>query len=136
MAKGRIPVPLTRVFMKSGKSSAYRAAILDNVYTAMRETFDVPEGDRFMVITQHNDDCFSFSPNYLDIERSDDLVIIQITCNKTRTVDQKKALYARTAERLSKEPGIRSEDVFINLIEVSRENWSFGNGKAQYAVID
>jgi 4-oxalocrotonate tautomerase len=71
--------------------------------------------------------------NYLGIERSGDLVIIQITVSNTRTVDQKKALFKRIAERLRSEPGLRPEDVFINLIEVEKENWSFGHGIAQYA---
>jgi phenylpyruvate tautomerase PptA (4-oxalocrotonate tautomerase family) len=67
------------------------------------------------------------------IERSDELVILQITVSNTRSLEQKKALFARIAEKLSQNPGLRPEDVFINLVEVVNENWSFGNGIAQYA---
>jgi 4-oxalocrotonate tautomerase len=126
-------MPLVRVSLRAGKSAEYKRAIGDSVYKAMLETFDVPKEDRFVVVSEHAESEFQFSRTYLDIARSDDLVIIQITANNTRTVEQKKALFARIAELLSQEPGLRKQDVFINLVEVAKENWSFGNGIAQYA---
>jgi len=126
-------MPLVRVSLRRGKPAAYRKAILDGVYDAMRGAFDVPEEDRFMVISEHDETNFSYSATYLGIARTDDLVLIQITANNTRTTEKKKALYRAIAENLSKNPGIRPEDVFINLVEVLPENWSFGNGIAQYA---
>ncbi len=126
-------MPLTRISLKSGKSPAYRRALMEQIYQAMRESFDVPEDDRFMTISEHEGSGFDFGPSYLGIERSDDLVIIQITANNTRSLAQKKALFAAIAERLSAEPGLRPEDIFINLTEVPKENWSFGLGLAQYA---
>jgi 4-oxalocrotonate tautomerase len=126
-------MPLVRVSLRAGKSAEYKQAIGDGVYKAMLETFDVPKEDRFVVVSEHAESEFQFSRTYLDIARSDDLVIIQITANNTRTVEQKKALFARIAELLSQEPGLRKQDVFINLVEVAKENWSFGNGIAQYA---
>jgi 4-oxalocrotonate tautomerase len=125
-------MPLTRISMKRGKPAAYRSAILENLYQAMRETFNVPEGDRFMTISQHDDDDFVYGPDYLGIQRSDDLVMIQITVSNTRTVEQKQQLYRRIVERLTESPGLRAEDIFINLVEVLPENWSFGHGVAQY----
>ena len=126
-------MPLVRISLRSGKSADYKQAIGDGVYQAMLEAFDVPKEDRFVVISEHAESEFQFSRTYLDIARSDDLVIIQITANNTRNLDQKKALFARIAELLSRDPGLRKEDVFINLVEVAKENWSFGNGIAQYA---
>ncbi len=126
-------MPLVRVSLRRGKSDDYKKAIGDGVYKAMREVFNVPEEDRFVVVSEHSESEFQFSKTYLDIARSDDLVIIQITANNTRTTEQKKALFARIAELLSQHPGLRKEDVFINLVDVPKENWSFGNGIAQYA---
>jgi 4-oxalocrotonate tautomerase len=126
-------MPLSRISLRRGKPPAYRQAILDSVYAAMRETFDVPEDDRFMLVTEHDAADFSYGAKYLGIARSDDLVIIQLTVSNTRTIAQKKALFKRIAERLASEPGLRPQDVFINLVEVAKENWSFGNGEAQYA---
>jgi 4-oxalocrotonate tautomerase len=126
-------MPLVRVSLRRGKSDDYKKAIGDGVYRAMREAFNVPEEDRFVVVSEHSESEFQFSKTYLDIARSDDLVIIQITANNTRTVEQKKAFFARIAELLSVSPGVRKEDVFINLVDVPKENWSFGNGVAQYA---
>ncbi|MHB8271473.1 tautomerase family protein [Bradyrhizobium sp.] len=126
-------MPLVRVSLRKGKSDEYKKAIGDGVYRAMREAFNIPEEDRFVVVSEHSESEFQFSTTYLDIARSDDLVIIQITANSGRTVEQKKALFARIAELLSEKPGLRKEDVFVNLVEVAKENWSFGNGVAQYA---
>jgi 4-oxalocrotonate tautomerase len=126
-------MPLVRVSLRRGKPAAYRKAILEGIYRAMRSAFDVPEEDRFMTISEHDETDFSYSKSYLYIPRSDDLVIIQITANNTRTVDKKKALYRQIADNLTADPGLRRQDVFINLIEVLPENWSFGNGVAQYA---
>lgn len=127
-------MPLTHIFMYKGKSAKYKQAIFNSIYQAMRETFDVPENDQFMMIHEHDADNFVFNKAYLDIGRSDDLLIIQITANNTRTLEQKKALYAKIVELLVVQTNIRAEDVFINLVEVAKENWSFGNGLAQYAL--
>src|SRR5215831_4508907 len=98
-------MPLVRVSLRRGKPAAHRKAILDGIYRAMRAVFDVPDEDRFMVITEHDEADFSFSKTYLGVERSDDLVMIQITANNTRSVDQKKALYRQIAENLAADPG-------------------------------
>jgi 4-oxalocrotonate tautomerase len=126
-------MPLVRVSLRKGKSDDYKKAIGDGVYRAMRETFTVPEEDRFITVSEHSESEFQFSKTYMDIARTDDLVILQITVSNTRSIEQKKALFARIVELLSQKPGLRKEDVFINLLEVAKENWSFGNGVAQYA---
>jgi phenylpyruvate tautomerase PptA (4-oxalocrotonate tautomerase family) len=126
-------MPLVRVSLRRGKSDDYKRAIGDGVYQALRETFTVPEEDRFITVSEHSETEFQFSKTYMDIARTDDLVILQITVSNTRSIEQKKALFARIVELLSHKPGLRKEDVFINLLEVAKENWSFGNGVAQYA---
>src|SRR5262249_30998297 len=99
----------------------------------MRETFNVPEDDQFMTLDEHDAANFRYGASYLGIARSGDLVLIQITVSNTRTVEQKKALFLRIAELLGESPRIRPEDVFVSLVEVAKENWSFGHGLAQYA---
>jgi phenylpyruvate tautomerase PptA (4-oxalocrotonate tautomerase family) len=126
-------MPLLHISMRAGKPEAYRQAIFDGLYRAMHETFGVPEDDQFMALTEHDAANFRFSASYLGVARSEDVVFIQITANNTRTVDQKKALFRRIVELLGDDPGIRPEDVFVSLVEVAKENWSLGNGVAQYA---
>ena len=125
-------MPLVRIDLRKGKPAAYKKTIGDCIYRALRETFTVPEEDRFMVVTEHDEDGFFYSKNYLNIERTDDLVIIQITVTNSRNLDQKKALFARIVELLAQQLGLRPQNVLINLLEVGKENWSFGNGIAQY----
>lgn len=125
-------MPLTRVSLRRGKPAAYRQAILEGLYLAMRETFNVPESDRFMTVSEHDEDGFVYDADYLGIHRSDDLVMIQLTVSNTRSLEQKKQLYRRIVEHLTRNPGLRTEDILINLVEVLPENWSFGNGEAQY----
>ena len=126
-------MPLTFISMRAGKPAAYRQAVFDSLYRAMRETFDVPEDDQFMTISEHEAENFRYGASYLGIARSDDLVLIQISVRNTRSVEQKKALFRRIAELLGENPGVRPEDVFVNLVEGVKENWSFGHGLAQYA---
>lgn len=126
-------MPLVRIALRRGKSSAYLVALRTGIYEAMRDAFNVPENDRFILVSQHDAEEFDYDPTYLGVARSDELVIVQITCNAGRTMAMKQALYRRIAENLSADPGLRPEDVLVNLVEVAKENWSFGNGLAQYA---
>jgi 4-oxalocrotonate tautomerase len=126
-------MPLVRVSLIAGKPESHLRKISDAIHRAMVETIAIPPQDRFQIITEHNKSHLSYDPQYLNIARTDGLVIIQITLNQGRTLEVKKALYKRIAGLLSQEAGLRLEDVFINLVEVAKENWSFGNGIAQYA---
>jgi 4-oxalocrotonate tautomerase len=126
-------MPLVRIDLRKGKPPAYRAAIGDGVHRALVETMNVPVKDRFQLITEHPAEELVYDPSYLEIARTDDVVFVQITLSAGRTVELKKALYARIVEHLATAPGVRREDVFISLVEVAKENWSFGNGIAQYA---
>jgi len=126
-------MPLVRIDLRQGKSPEYRRKIGDMVYRAMLETIKMPEHDRFQVIAEHPAEGLVYDPSYMGIDRTDDIVFIQITLNSGRTLEQKKALYARIAELLAKEPGIRPQNVFISLVECAKEDWSFGNGIASYA---
>ena len=127
-------MPLVRIDMSKGKSPEYRKAVSAGVQRALVETFSVPEDDLFQVITGHGPDTdIVHGPSYLGIHYTGDLTLIQLTVSDTRTQDQKKRLFQRIADHLSEDPDFRREDVFINLIEVKTENWSFGNGEAQYA---
>lgn len=126
-------MPLIHISLRAGKPETYRQAIFDSIHRAMHETFDVPEDNHFMTINEHDAANFRYGASYLGIARSDDIVLIQIAANNTRSVEQKKAMFRRIAELLNESPGIRQEDVFVSLIEVAKENWSLGNGLAQYA---
>jgi phenylpyruvate tautomerase PptA (4-oxalocrotonate tautomerase family) len=125
-------MPLVRIDLRKRKDVAYRQQVGRIVYEAMVGV-GVPKDDRFQVIAEHTAENFVFDPDYLGIHRSDDLVLIQITWNEGRSVEQKKVLYKAIADGLATRLAIRPEDVFINLVEVKKENWSFGNGVAQYA---
>jgi 4-oxalocrotonate tautomerase len=126
-------MPLVRVSLRQGQSPSDIAAIGEAIHQAMIETINVPADDRFQIITEHPAGGLIYDPGYLGIARTDRVLLIQITLNAGRTLDQKRALYRTIAEKLQTNPGIRKEDVLINLTEVSKENWSFGNGVASYA---
>jgi 4-oxalocrotonate tautomerase len=124
-------MPLVRIALREGKPAPYRRAIADEVHRAIVEVASVPELDRFQILTEHAPADLIYDANYLGIKRSDDIVMIQITLNQ-RTQAVKLAIYQAIAERLQKNPGVRPEDVFISLVPVTPEDWSFGDGKAQY----
>lgn len=126
-------MPLVRVAIRRGKTEAYRAAVGEAIHRAMVETIDAPPDDRFQIVSEHDPGDLVFDPGYLGIDRSDGFLVIQITLNLGRSLEKKRALYRRIADNLAKDPGIRPQDVLVNLVEVSKENWSFGNGEASYA---
>jgi phenylpyruvate tautomerase PptA (4-oxalocrotonate tautomerase family) len=125
-------MPLIHVSLRAGKPEAYRQAIFDSLYRAMRDALSVPEDDQFMTISEHDAANFRYGNAY-GVARSADVVYIQITVFNTRTAEQKKALFRRIAELLGKKPGIRAEDVFVNIVDAAKENWSVGHGLAQFA---
>jgi phenylpyruvate tautomerase PptA (4-oxalocrotonate tautomerase family) len=126
-------VPLARIDLPAGKPAGYGRAVADVVYEAMIATLNAPKNDRFQVISEHAREALIIDPTYLGIERSADAVMIQLTLNEGRTVEVKKAFYKAVADGLHARVGLRREDVIVNLLEVKKENWSFGNGMAQYA---
>jgi 4-oxalocrotonate tautomerase len=127
-----ISMPLVRIDLRHGTSPAYRKSIADGVHAAMIEALAIPPDDRFQVISERDTDSLVYDSQYLGIQRSDKVVFIQITMSGGRKPGQKRALFKRITELLAKSPGVRPEDVFINLAEVAWENWSFGLGEAQY----
>jgi len=126
-------MPLVRISLVKGKPEAYRRKVGDAVHRALVETIGVPPLDRFQLISEHEPGDLVYDSNYLGIARSSDLVIVQITISTGRTLEQKRALYQRIAANLAAAVALRQEDAWINLIEVAKENWSFGNGVASYA---
>ncbi len=126
-------MPFVRIDLPQGKPPEYRRTVGDVVYEAMRTTLNVPENDRFQVITEHAPGGLIIDPTYLGIARSADALTIQVTLNAGRSVELKRAFYRAVADGLHARLGLRREDVFISLVEVPKENWSFGNGEAQYA---
>jgi phenylpyruvate tautomerase PptA (4-oxalocrotonate tautomerase family) len=125
-------MPFVRIDLLKGRPEPQRQAIAEAVYRALR-AIGVPEDDRFQVIAEHDPGNFIFPSAYLGIEYTGGLVMVQITFNEGRTLAQKKALFKAIAEGIRAAVGVRLEDVLINLVEVKKENWSFGAGVAQYA---
>jgi len=127
-------MPLVRIDLAKGKSAQFRKTLGDVVYKAMTDLINVPTDDKFQIITEHPPEELNYAQSYLGIEHSAGLVLIQITLTVGRTVEAKQAFYKEIAEQIHAQLGIRKEDVFINLVETAKENWSFGNGIAQYVV--
>lgn len=125
-------MPFVRIDLLRGKDTSYRSKLGQAVYDAL-SSIGAPENDRFQVIAEHDADGLIFDRTYLGIDRGDNFVAIQITFNEGRTLEQKKALYKAIVKNMGDSVGMRPEDVFVNLVEIKKENWSFGNGEAQYA---
>jgi len=126
-------MPIVRIDLLEGKTPKYRKQLGEIVYRAMIEALGVPKDDRFEIIAEHSKDDLQFDRDYLGIHRSDDCIFLQITLSAGRTLETKQRFYKAVADGLHEGLKLRREDVFINLVEVQKENWSFGNGEAQYA---
>lgn len=127
-------MPLARIDLAEGKSVQFRQTVGEVVYDAMISELKAPIDDRFQVITERPIEDQIADQNYLNIHRTKDCIVIQLFLLAGRSVDQKRSFYKAVADGLEQRLGHRREDVFIGLVEVPRENWSFGNGEAQYAL--
>jgi len=125
-------MPLVRISLLKGKSNSHIRAIADSVHQALTETYEVPADDRFQFVDQYEPGEFIYDPNYLGIQRSQDVVFIHITASNWRETAAKQRLYQRLAELVSANAGLRPEDVQVILSPNTREDWSFGNGLASY----
>jgi len=125
-------MPLVRISLRQGTTVEFRKAIGDGVHRAMVEALAVPSDDHFQVLTEHPPEGLVYDQQYLGVPRSDRVVFVQITLSTGRKPQQKRLFYKRMSEILAESPGLRPQDLLINLVEVSWENWSFGNGEAQY----
>jgi phenylpyruvate tautomerase PptA (4-oxalocrotonate tautomerase family) len=125
-------MPLVRVDIKQNPDPTFAKRIGEQIYAALRSCIDVPEHDNFQILTEHEGQHLVYDPQYLGIQRSEGVVFIQITISEGRTVEKKQLLFKTIAESMHKQLAVRPQDVLINLIEVKKENWSFGNGIAQY----
>jgi 4-oxalocrotonate tautomerase len=126
-------MPLARISLRRGKPADYRRRVAQAVHQALVETFDVPPDDRFQVLAEYDAESLLYDRHYLGVERSEDLVIVELTVGFGRSLEQKRALFRRIAQNLAEAVGLRPEDAMIVLVETARVNWSFGNGLASYA---
>lgn len=127
-------MPLARIDLAADTSPDVVRAIGDVIYEAMTQVANVPEHDKFQIVNRHAVDELVYpAAGYLGVTYTPKIVFIQVTWNTGRTVEVKKAFYQAVAEGIQTKTGIRKEDVWISLVEVNREDWSFGNGEMQYA---
>jgi phenylpyruvate tautomerase PptA (4-oxalocrotonate tautomerase family) len=128
-------MPLVRIDLRRGKPDAYRQALSAGVHQALVDVVGIPPDDRFHVVTEHDADGLLYDPQYLGVERSDDVVFVQITLRRGRAPETRQALYRRVVEHLARDPGVRPQDVLIALVENDPVDWSAGNGEAQLLAI-
>ena len=126
-------MPFTRISMIAGRTKSEKSGLVDDIYQALRSTFAVAENDRFMAINEYSEEDFIFHPTYLEMNRSNRTVVIEIVCNNTRSVEQKKALYQDLAARISKRLNISADEVVVCLVDVAKVNWSIGQGLMSFA---
>jgi 4-oxalocrotonate tautomerase len=125
-------MPFVRIDLVRGKSAEYRKTLGDIVYKALLDVIHIPEDDKFQIITEHAPEEINIADAYLGNRYSSDVIFIQITLSLGRSIDLKKAFYRRVVDDIHCQLKMRREDVVINLVEVAKENWSFGGGIAQY----
>ncbi len=127
-------MPFVRIMLEAERPPAVRRALADTVHRALVSSLGIPAGDRFQIVGCHGDDLI-YDPTYMGMDRTDDVVFVQIFMAVGRSVAQKRALYRALAEGLAADHGLANDNLFVNPVELARENWSFGQGVAQYADI-
>ena len=129
-------MPLVRIDMPAATTAAQKQALSDAVHQSLVDHFNVPLADRFQTLSPRQPGELVCTPEFLGVAHSDRVVFVQITCAPGRSIEQKRALYAAIANRIASSARMTAADVIINLVESNRENWSFGEGLAHYALAD
>ena len=122
-------MPFARIDLIKGKSTDYRAKLADIVYEGIVNVLKAPDGDRFIVVNEHAPENLVYDRHFLGMDRSPDFILIQVTSTVGNTKEQKLAFFRQVADELNRRLSVRREDVFISLVFVDREDWSFGNGE-------
>ena len=129
-------MPFVRIDLSKKHPEGFAQQVGEIVYEVMTTHINVPKDDKFQVITKHDSQELVAPKSYLGIEYSEEVIFIQVTLNEGRTTELKKKFYKAICEGLVEKLKVRPQDIVINLIEVNKENWSFGNGEMQYAPKD
>ncbi len=127
------PMPFVTITMLEGRTEEARAKISEAIHQAMVDTIGIPADDKFQIINEKKPGTLVYDAAYGGVSRTEGVVVVQITLNAGRPVEKKRALYARIAALMEERGGVRPEDVIVSLVEVTKENWSFGKGLATYA---
>jgi len=122
-------MPFARIDLARGKSTDYRAAVADVVYQGIVNVLKAPDGDRFVVVSEHSPENLIYDPNFLGMKRSPDFILIQVTSTVGNNKESKLAFYQFIADELNKKLSIRPDDIMVNMVFVDREDWSFGRGQ-------
>jgi len=122
-------MPFARIDLMQGKAPEYRAALADIVYRGIVDVLKAPDGDRFIVISEHTPDNLIYDPNFLGWKRSADFLLIQVTSTVGNDKDSKLAFFRYIADELKGKLSVRPDDIMINMVYVDRSDWSFGNGE-------
>jgi phenylpyruvate tautomerase PptA (4-oxalocrotonate tautomerase family) len=122
-------MPFARIDLNKGKSAAYRATVADVVYEGIVGVLKAPDGDRFIVVNEHEPENLIYDRTFLDMDRSPDFILIQVTSTVGNSKDLKFAFYRQIADDLNQKLGVRSDDIMINMVFVDKEDWSFGKGQ-------
>jgi phenylpyruvate tautomerase PptA (4-oxalocrotonate tautomerase family) len=129
MTNTEIAMPFARIDLLQGKAPEYRVAVADIVYRGIVDVLKAPDGDRFIVISEHTPDNLIYDPNFLGWKRSADFLLIQVTSTVGNDKDSKLAFFRYVADELKGKLSVRPDDIMINMVYVDRSDWSFGNGE-------
>ncbi|MFV0576993.1 MAG: tautomerase family protein [Vibrio sp.] len=112
------------------KSPEFIDQLSEHIHSTLMETWGIPADDCFQIFHQKEEHELRINPTIFGVNRSKDIILLHIT-STPRTKEMKLAFYSQLAKRLNEHLDVRTEDVFISIIENTREDWSFGNGLAQ-----
>ncbi|MCD5996210.1 tautomerase family protein [Pseudomonas sp. CDFA 602] len=124
-------MPLLKIDLIKGRSDEALATLLDTVHNAMVEAFQVPQRDRYQVVSEHEPSRLIIQDTGLGLTRTNNVVVIT-AISRPRSADMKQKFYTLVAEGLEINCGISPQDVMISMVVNSDEDWSFGLGRAQF----
>ncbi|MEV7321962.1 tautomerase family protein [Streptomyces sp. NPDC093970] len=130
-------MPVFNAHVPAGRYSPdQKRALADALNQSLVEGLGIPEGDRFIMISEHGENELYLDPAFMGMRRGDDAMIITLLLGAHRPLENKRAVAAAINRLVVEALGISPDDVFIALIPVPNENFSFGRGELQLAGTD
>lgn len=128
-------MPLIQVDLQKQDDKKRLKNILDTIHECAVEAFEIPEWDRYQIVSQHDPEEMILLDTGLGFERTKDQIVVRVT-SKQRPREKKEKLYSLLCERLNVNCGIPPKDLLVSITENSDADWSFGFGKAQFLTGD
>lgn len=118
---------IVRVDFSTKQPAEFAPTVSRVINACMQQVLGVSPTENYIVCQAYPAEAILHAPDICSTERLEKIAFIQITLNQGRSAELKRKFFKQLGAELMETGYLKVEDMFINLVEVASENWSFGN---------